>query len=90
MLQGFTEKLQGIEGVEDIRGLGLLIGIELDRNCAELVSHARAEGLLINVTAERVVRLLPPLITSDEQAEKIVATVSHLIIDFLQSGSNAS
>jgi len=90
MLQGFTEKLQGIEGVEDIRGLGLLIGIELDRNCAELVSHARAEGLLINVTAERVVRLLPPLITSDEQAEKIVAMVSHLIIDFLQSGSNAS
>ena len=90
MLQGFTEKLQGIEGVEDIRGLGLLIGIELDRNCAELVSNARAEGLLINVTAERVVRLLPPLITSDEQAEKIVAMVSHLIIDFLQSGSNAS
>ena len=60
-----------------------MIGIELDRPCAELVGTALSRGLLINVTAERVVRLLPPLITSEKQADIIIAQVSDLIREYL-------
>jgi acetylornithine aminotransferase len=60
-----------------------MIGIELERPCSELVMRALERGLLINVTAERVVRLLPPLITTDHQAEIIVEKVSELICEFL-------
>ena len=80
---GFIDNLSGTTGVTDIRGSGLMIGIELDRPCGELVRTALDRGLLINVTAERVVRLLPPLITSDHQAEMIVEKVSDLIHEFL-------
>jgi len=60
-----------------------MIGIELDRPCSELVSKALEQGLLINVTAERVVRLLPPLILTDKQADIIVEQVSELVHEFL-------
>ncbi len=83
MLTGFQQSLQDVEGVTEIRGLGLLLGIELDRPCAELVDHARDKGLLINVTAERVIRLLPPLIISEQDADHIVTVVSELVRDFL-------
>lgn len=84
MLAAFRERLQGIAGVQDIRGLGLLLAIELDRPCKELVSQALQQGLLINVTVDRVIRLLPPLIITDEQAEAIVDGVSGLVRDFLK------
>jgi acetylornithine aminotransferase len=61
-----------------------MIGIELDRPCGELVSQALAEGLLINVTAGNVIRLLPPLILQDEEATRIVDGVSSLVQDFLK------
>jgi acetylornithine aminotransferase len=80
---GFASALAGLAGVSDIRGLGLMIGIELDRPCGELVSRAMQGGLLINVTAERVIRLLPPLILTDKQADMLVEQVSDLIRDFL-------
>ena len=80
---GFASALAGVAGVSNIRGLGLMIGIELDRPCGELVGRAMQGGLLINVTAERVVRLLPPLILTDKQADMIVEQVSDLIRDFL-------
>jgi acetylornithine/N-succinyldiaminopimelate aminotransferase len=83
MHSGFSSALAGLAGVSNIRGLGLMIGIELDRPCGELVSRAMQGGLLINVTAERVVRLLPPLILTDKQADMIVEQVSDLIRDFL-------
>ena len=83
LLAGLATALSGLEGVNEIRGLGLMIGIELDRPCAELVGMAIEQGLLINVTAERVVRLLPPLITTEKQADMIVAQVSELIREFL-------
>lgn len=70
--------------VTDIRGRGLMIGIELDRPCAELVGLALARGLLINVTAERVVRLLPPLILSDAEADQVAAGVAELIAEFVR------
>jgi len=68
--------------VDDIRSLGLMIGIELQRPCGELVGKALAQGMLINVTAERVIRLLPPLIISDQEADQIADTVSELVIAF--------
>ncbi len=83
LLNGFRRQLEGVAGVTDIRGKGLMLGIALDRPCGELVTRALAEGLLINVTSERVIRLLPPLILSDEQADRIVDTVSSLVKDFL-------
>ena len=83
LLTGFSAALAGLNGVIDIRGLGLMIGIELDRPCGELVSQAVAQGLLINVTADRVVRLLPPLILTDKQADMIIEQVSNLIREFL-------
>jgi len=71
--------------VNAIRGKGLMIGIELDRPCGELVGQALQQGLLINVTAERVIRLLPPLILSDQQADQIVDTVVELVIAFART-----
>lgn len=67
----------------DIRGKGLMVGIELDRPCAELVKQALDKKLLINVTADSVVRLLPALITTNEEADEIISIVSELIIDFV-------
>ena len=70
-------------GVRDIRGRGLMLGIELDRPCAELVGQALEAGLLINVTAERVIRLLPPLILERDQVELLVDQLARLIAAFL-------
>lgn len=71
------------KGVIDIRGMGLMIGIELDRPCGELVLRALDNGLLINVTAEKVVRLLPPLNLDQEDAEELVSRLAPIIRDFL-------
>jgi acetylornithine aminotransferase len=68
--------------VVDIRGKGLMIGIELDRPCAELVKQALEKNLLINVTAEKVIRLLPALIMTEAQADDMIRIVSELIISF--------
>ena len=84
LLDGFNMTLQSRDGVTEIRGRGLMIGIELDRPCTELVGKALSQGLLLNVTAERVVRLLPPLITTEKQADMIVEQVSDLICRFLE------
>jgi acetylornithine aminotransferase len=83
LLDGFAAALADVEGIRDIRGLGLMIGIELDRPCGELVGAALEKGLLINVTAEKVVRLLPPLILSDAEADQLVEQLSSLIRGFL-------
>ncbi len=79
----FRNRLQDVPGVVAVRGKGLMIGIELDRPCADLVGQALTEGLLINVTADRVVRLLPPLVLEDEQAQLLVDTLTALIRHFL-------
>jgi acetylornithine aminotransferase len=85
MLAGFKARLQDQAGVKDIRHLGFMFGIELSVPCAELVKQALAAGLLINVTADSVVRLLPPLIINAEEADLIVDKVSKLVIEFLSS-----
>lgn len=83
ILNEFQASLENVEGVTEIRGKGLMIGIELDRPCGELVSKGLEAGILINVTANSVIRLLPPLITSDNEADQIVSITSKLITDFL-------
>ena len=79
LLQQFSEALADCDHVIDIRGRGLMIGIELAHPCAALVGQAAAAGLLINVTAEKVIRLLPPLVMTDEQTEQLVQTLVPLI-----------
>ncbi|MEX0607216.1 MAG: aspartate aminotransferase family protein [Halofilum sp. (in: g-proteobacteria)] len=85
----FEQRLAGVEGVKEIRSRGLMFGIELDTDCGELMQRALDAGLLINVTAGNVVRLLPPLIISDDEAERIVEGVSALIREFLGRKSAA-
>ncbi|MCP5415784.1 MAG: aspartate aminotransferase family protein [Chromatiaceae bacterium] len=83
LLAGFADALSGVVGIEEIRGQGLLIGIELDRPCGEVVNLALQQRILLNVTAERVVRLLPPLILSDSEAEYLIERVSQVLKSFL-------
>ena len=87
LLRGFVNQLTGVHGVVQIRGLGLMIGIELDRPCADLVGRALQQGLLINVTADKVVRLLPPLIMTQDEAELLITSLSQLVKDFLQQAA---
>ncbi len=94
ILSAFKDKLEQLDGVLEIRGLGLMIGIELDTNylkqdCTELVKLALEQHLLINATAGNVIRLLPPLIINQQQADTIVNTVSELVIATLQNKAAA-
>jgi len=81
MLEQFRQRLAGNPAVRDVRGRGLMIGIELDREANRLKQAALERGVLINVTQERVVRLLPPLIIDSEQAEEIVEVVCAVIAE---------
>ena len=83
--QGFATALQGVKGFRELRGQGLMIGIELDKPCVDLVKQALARGLLINVTADNVIRLLPPLVMSQDEAQQLLGILCPLIKDFLQS-----
>ncbi len=79
LLSGFQRELAGCEQVAAVRGKGLMIGIELKKDCPNLVADASAQGLLINVTAGKVIRLLPPLVLSDADAELLVSSLCKLI-----------
>ncbi len=87
---GFRKRLGELPGVVDIRGRGLMLGIELAVPCGELVAAGVERGLLINVTAERVIRMLPPLILSDSEAEQLVDGISSLVEDFLAGQASAA
>jgi len=78
-----AEGLAGVAGVVDIRGQGLMLGVELDRPCGVLLTRALEAGLLISITADRVVRLLPPLILTHDEARQITALLVPLIKAFL-------
>ena len=82
--RGLTQALAGLPGVREIRGRGLMLGIELDRPCGEIVGQALHAGLVLNVTAERVIRLLPPLIFQDEHSDQLVATLAPLVRTLLE------
>jgi len=83
-------QLAGVAGVKDIRGEGLMIGVELERPCGELVRRALGAGLVINVTADRVIRLLPPLVLKEEEAKQLVAILAPLIRAFLAEPAAAA
>ena len=83
LLQGLQERLGQLAGVTTIRGQGLIIGIELSKPCGELVKQALAQGLLINVTADNVIRLLPALIFNQADAQELLNILCPLITDFL-------
>ena len=82
IMAGFKTELAGVAHVKDIRGMGCMIGIELDRPCKSLFMTAMAQGLIINVTADSVIRLLPPMIMTDSEADQLVAILAPLIKDF--------
>jgi acetylornithine aminotransferase len=91
MLDRFRNALHNRAGINDIRGRGLMIGVELDRPCAELVAKALDAGILINVTAGSVVRLLPPYVLTDTEADDVVDRMAELIVSFLdKTQSNAA
>jgi acetylornithine/N-succinyldiaminopimelate aminotransferase len=87
---GLERELAGVKGVADIRGQGLMIGIELDRPCGDLLGRAASAGLMISVTADKVIRLLPALILSADEAAQIVAILCPLIKDFLAAPAAAA
>jgi acetylornithine aminotransferase len=80
---GLARQLDGVAGVVEIRGQGLMLGIELNRPCGELLGRAAQAGLMLSVTADSVIRLVPPLILSRDEAQQIVAILCPLIKEFL-------
>jgi acetylornithine aminotransferase len=83
IMQGLQRELSGVAGVKEIRGKGLMIGIELDRPCGDLVRRGLEAGIVINVTSDKVIRLLPPLIYSDAESAELVARLAPLVKSFL-------
>jgi acetylornithine aminotransferase len=83
LLAGLREALAGRPGVVEVRGHGLMIGVELERPCGELVGRAMEAGLLINVTMDNIVRLLPPLVMNEAEACQVLAILVPLVRAFL-------
>ena len=81
--KGLERAWTGLGGVVEIRGQGLMLGIEIDRPCGELLGKAANAGLLISVTADNVIRLLPPLIMSAAEGDQVVRILAPLVRDFL-------
>jgi acetylornithine aminotransferase len=87
LMAALQREMAGVKGVVEIRGQGLMLGIELARPCGELLGRAAKAGLLISVTADTVVRLLPPLIISPAEVDEIVRILAPLIRGFLAEGT---
>jgi acetylornithine aminotransferase len=83
IMEGLRHAFAGVAGVKEVRGMGLMIGVELDRPCGDLVRRGLDAGLVINVTADTVVRLLPPLVLGDDDARELVARLAPLVKAFL-------
>lgn len=81
--EGFADELKATQGFVTVRNAGMMIGIELDRPCGDLVKMALEAKLLINVTADKVVRLLPPLVMNEAEAKELVQRLSAVIKKFL-------
>ena len=81
--EALARELGGLKGLNDIRGQGLMIGIELHRPCGVLTTRAAEAGLLISVTADSVIRLVPPLVISEAEADEVVALLAPLVKAFL-------
>jgi acetylornithine/N-succinyldiaminopimelate aminotransferase len=84
LLANLKKALGGIAGVKDIRGRGLMLAVELDRPCKDVLPIALEHGILINVTADNVIRLLPPLILTDEESDLLVQELKKTVSVFLE------
>jgi acetylornithine aminotransferase len=84
---GLAAALKGLPGVVEVRGLGLMLGIELDRPCGEIVSRAMETELIVNVTADNVIRLLPPLVISGAEGREVVERLARVVKSFLASST---
>ena len=87
---GLQRELAGVAGVKEIRGMGLMLGIELDRPCGDIVKQALEAGLVTNVTADKVIRLLPPLVIRRNEAEMLVEILAPLVKRFLSQAPAAA
>ncbi|HET7200670.1 MAG TPA: aspartate aminotransferase family protein [Burkholderiales bacterium] len=90
LLTGLRDALAGRPGVVEVRGHGLMIGVELDRPCGDLVTRALEAGLLINVTMDNIVRLLPPLVMSEGEARQVLSILVPLVRSFLAQAPSAA
>jgi acetylornithine aminotransferase len=88
--EGLKRELAGVVGVKELRGKGLMLGIELDRPCGDIVRRSLEAGLVANVTADKVVRLLPPLILRESEARELVSILSGVIKAFLAEAPAAA
>ena len=79
LIDNFKKSLEGNQGIVDVRGKGLMIGIELEKDCPNLVEKALENKLLINVTSGKVIRLLPPLIMNEKEADQVVSILSSIL-----------
>jgi acetylornithine/N-succinyldiaminopimelate aminotransferase len=87
---GLAREFEGVAGVKEIRGMGLMLGIELDRPCGDIVRRGLEAGLVANVTADRVIRLLPPLIIKEDEARQLVAILAPIVKKFLAEAPAAT
>jgi len=85
LMQSLRNELGHVAGFKEIRGIGLMIGIELDRPCGPLMAQALQAGLLLSVTADSVIRLLPALIMNEAQADEVVSLLVPLVKNFLNT-----
>jgi acetylornithine aminotransferase len=86
---GLEASLGGVAGVVEIRGMGMMIGVELDRPCGEIVKTALARGLVTNVTADNVIRLLPPLVMNEVEGRQVVERLAPIVKEFLEQSAAA-
>jgi acetylornithine aminotransferase len=86
---GLEASLGGVAGVSEIRGMGMMIGVELDRPCGEIVKMALARGLVTNVTAENVIRIMPPLVMNEVEARQVVERLAPIVREFLAQFADA-
>lgn len=84
LMAALQREFSGMAGVVEVRGAGLMLGIELDRPCGELLGRAAEAGLMLSITADRVIRLVPALILTSDEAAQIVRILVPLVKDFLQ------
>ena len=82
-LENFRKSLEGVRGIADIRGKGLMMAIELEKNCPDLAEKALSNKLLINVTSGNVIRLLPPLIMTKQEADQVVSILTDTLKKYL-------
>jgi acetylornithine aminotransferase len=80
---GLAAALQGIAGVTEVRGMGMMIGVELDRPCGDIARTALERGLVVNVTAENVIRILPPLVMNADEGRQAVERLAPIVREFL-------